>query len=71
MRDRLFRAHRGGRVGELAERAGAAELSPGELRFARERLALARTVAAISGLKMPAARPIDSIVSTMPENDLV
>jgi hypothetical protein len=31
----------------------------------------ARTVAAISGLKIPAASPMESIVSTMPENDLV
>ena len=31
----------------------------------------AGTVEAINGLKIPAARPIDSIVSTMPEKDLV
>jgi hypothetical protein len=30
-----------------------------------------RTVPAISGLKIPAAKPIDSMVRAMPENDLV
>lgn len=38
---------------EAAERAGAEELSPGELRFARERLALART--AVENKKYDAA----------------
>ena len=31
----------------------------------------ARTVPAMSGLKMPAAKPMVSMVRAMPENDLV
>ncbi len=40
-------------------------------RVAFVRSVVARTVPETSGLKMPAASPMESIVSAMPENDLV